>query len=470
MQIGRKDVLWNYAATFLKIGVGVILLPFILRVFPQETVAIWTIYSTIIALTGLLDFGFNPSFARNVSYVVSGVRELKTNGFQTVEAGNNDIDYGLFKGLINAMRWFYARMAMLLFLLLATAGTYYIHTVLKTYAGNHTEVYISWIILCVINTYSLYTYYYDALMQGKGLIKQAKQIQVAGELLYLVVAVVLILLHFNLIAIVSAQALSIIVKRILSHHTVYTSGFRKALNHAAARAKRDYIKPILPNAVKLGLNGLGSFLVTRSSILIGSLFLPLSDIASYGITIQIIWIIGGIASVYFNTYQPQIAQYRIQGNIPAVRHIYLRSCGLMLFTFIVCGVALFLLGDEVLELIRSQTPLLSKSMTALALVVYFLQNNHGIAAGILLTKNEVPFFKASLFTGSLTLLLLFAFLRFTTLGVWGLLLAQGIASACYNNWKWPIEVWKELKIKITGKNITQQHRIRKLTPLCLQKP
>jgi O-antigen/teichoic acid export membrane protein len=43
MQIGRKDVIWNYAATFLKIGVGVILLPFILRVFPQETMAIWTI-------------------------------------------------------------------------------------------------------------------------------------------------------------------------------------------------------------------------------------------------------------------------------------------------------------------------------------------------------------------------------------------------------------------------------------------
>jgi O-antigen/teichoic acid export membrane protein len=64
INITRKDVMWNYAATFLQIGVGVILLPFILRVFPQETVAIWTIFSTIIALTSLLDFGFNPSFRR----------------------------------------------------------------------------------------------------------------------------------------------------------------------------------------------------------------------------------------------------------------------------------------------------------------------------------------------------------------------------------------------------------------------
>ncbi|MDR2840450.1 MAG: polysaccharide biosynthesis protein, partial [Paludibacter sp.] len=103
MEINRKDVLWNYVATFLQIGAGIILFPLILRAFPQETVAIWTIFTTIVALTSLLDFGFNPSFARNVSYVMSGVTELKTTGFQIVENNNGKIDYSLFKGLIKAM-------------------------------------------------------------------------------------------------------------------------------------------------------------------------------------------------------------------------------------------------------------------------------------------------------------------------------------------------------------------------------
>jgi len=39
----------------------------------------------------LLDLGFYPSFARNVSYVMSGVRDLKTNGFLTVETGNTNL-------------------------------------------------------------------------------------------------------------------------------------------------------------------------------------------------------------------------------------------------------------------------------------------------------------------------------------------------------------------------------------------
>jgi len=446
MNIGQKDVMWNYVATILQSGVGVILLPFILKTFPQETVAIWTIFSTIMALTTLLDFGFGPSFARNVSYVVSGVTELKSTGYQIVAFENNEIDYGLFKGLINAMRWFYSRLAILLFLLLATAGTYYIYTVLQSYVGNHREIYIAWIILCLINTYSLYTLYYDSLLSGKGLIKQAKQIQVMGQGLYLIVAVVMILLHFNLIAIVSAQALSIILRRILSYHIIYTAEFKKALHNAVAKARKDFIKPILPNAIRLGITSIGLFMVTRSALLIGALYLSLSDIASYGITIQVVVIIAGIAGVYLYTYLPQIAQYRITNNIPSIRKIYLHGCGMMLLTFIVCGLALLFFGNWGLELIHSKTPLLSRPFIAVALLIYLLETNHGFAGNILVTKNEVPFFKASLFAGVITLILLYIFFYFTHLGVWSMILAQGIAQGIYQNWKWPMVVLKELNI------------------------
>jgi O-antigen/teichoic acid export membrane protein len=443
INIGRKDVMWNYAATFMQIGVGVILLPFILRVFPQETVAVWTIFSTIIALTSLLDFGFNPSFARNVSYVVSGVKELKTTGYQLVESGNSDIDYSLFKGLINAMRWFYNRMAVVLFMLLATAGTYYMHTVLKTYTGDHTEVYIAWIILVAINAYSLYTMYYDSLMQGQGFIKRAKQIQIAGQSIYLIVAIVMILLRFNLIAIVSAQALSILVRRILSYRIIYTTDFKHRLRSVTAKSKREVLKLIYPNAVKVGLASLGGFLITRSALIIGALYLSLDIIASYGITIQIVGIISGIAGVYFATYIPKITQYRTQGDSAAIKQIYLKGCFLLVSTFVVGGLALLIFGDWALDLIESKTPLLSQSLVALTLVVNLLETNHGNAANILLTKNEVPFFRASLISGSATVFILATFLEYTHWGVWGLLLAPGIAQGCYQNWKWPMEVIKD---------------------------
>jgi O-antigen/teichoic acid export membrane protein len=425
--------------------VGVILLPFILRVFPQETVAIWTIFSTIIALAGLLDFGFNPSFARNVSYVVSGVKELKATGYHTVESSASEVDYGLLKGLINAMRWFYLRAAVALFALLATAGTYYMHTVLKSYTGSHAEVYAAWAILVAINSYSLYTMYYDALMQGRGLVKRAKQIQIAGQSIYLIVAVAMILLRFNLIAIVSAQALSIIIRRILSYRSIYTAAFKRQLRGVKAQRRKEILKIIYPNAVKLGLTAVGSVVSSRSAIIIGSLYLSLEAIASYGITIQIAGIIAAVSRVYFLSYQPKIAQHRVWSNHAAIKQIYLKSCLFLLATFAAGGAALIIGGGWALSMIGSKTPLLPPSFVALAVAYFLLEANRANAGEMLLTKNEIPFFKADLFAGALTIILLLIFLQLTDWGVWGMALAPLIAQSCYQNWKWPIVVITELK-------------------------
>ena len=67
METNRIDVMWNYIATFLKITASALLLPLMLRMMSTETVGIWIIFITIISFVGLLDFGFNPSFARNVT-------------------------------------------------------------------------------------------------------------------------------------------------------------------------------------------------------------------------------------------------------------------------------------------------------------------------------------------------------------------------------------------------------------------
>ncbi|MDR1678980.1 MAG: hypothetical protein LBR81_04300 [Prevotellaceae bacterium] len=427
-------------------GTGIILLPFILRSFPQETVGIWSIFSTIIALTALLDFGFNVSFARNISYVISGVKELKTTGFHQVEKEDNKIDYSLYRGLIDAMRWFYTRIAIILLAVLGVFGTFYMYRVLESYSGNHSEVYIAWIILCLINSYSLYTLYYDALLHGKGLIKRAKQIQAIGQIVYLLVAIVLIYFQFNLIAIVSAQALSILIRRILSHKTIYTFEFKKLLYEIEAQNKKEILKPIYRNAIKLGIVNTSNFLILRSPVLIGAMFISLNEIASYGITIQIINVIASVATVYITTFLPKIAQLRIHNDTLAIKKIYLNSCFFMLFTFFVGGLCLFLFGNWALHLIGSQTPLLASTLIIIALIASWLDYNRGMAECVLATKNDIPFFKASLFTGGLSVILLFLSLKYINLGVGGLILAPATAQICYQNWKWPLEVAKELKI------------------------
>ena len=54
--IGKKDFFWTLLATFFKIGAGVLLFPFVLRMLPAESVGIWTIFTTITQLTFIFDF------------------------------------------------------------------------------------------------------------------------------------------------------------------------------------------------------------------------------------------------------------------------------------------------------------------------------------------------------------------------------------------------------------------------------
>jgi O-antigen/teichoic acid export membrane protein len=438
----------------LQIGAQALLLPFILRVLPQETVGIWTIFTTIIALVNLLDFGFNPSFMRNVTYVFSGAKVLKAKGFEAVEE-NAEIDYGLLKSLIAAMRFFYSRMAMALFFVLASAGTFYIHIILNNYTGSHAEVYGAWLILCVINVYSFYTLYYDALLQGKGLIKRAKQIMIAGQSVYLIAAVILMSLGFGLTAIVGAQAVSIIIRRILSYRTFYTAEIKKRLLNIKEYDRKNILKSVYPNAVKLGLTSIGSFLADKSAVIIGSFYLQLEIIASYGITYQIIIIIRTLGEIYHLTFLPKITEYRIQGCGAKIINIYITGIFTMSAVYIVFGTGLLMFGNRLLQIIGSKTVLLRYGYIFMALIVNFLDSNQRIAAGILSTKNEIPFFKSFLVSGVFSVLLLFVMLKFLHIGIWALILASGIVQCVYQNWKWPYELIKELRRK--NKCLTLSH-------------
>ena len=96
--IGKRDLIWAMLATLFRIGSGVLLFPMVLSMLPSETVGVWTIFTSVTLITGILDFGFNQSFARNISYVFSGVRSLKRDGHEYVaDAENEKIDYVLLK-------------------------------------------------------------------------------------------------------------------------------------------------------------------------------------------------------------------------------------------------------------------------------------------------------------------------------------------------------------------------------------
>lgn len=441
--IGTKEIVWSYAGTAFMIGAGVLLLPFILNKMPQETVGIWNIFRSITALVLLLDFGFRPSFARNISYIFSGVKSLQKEG--VAQAGiNAGVDYGLLKGTLEAMRRFYRWIALGVFALLATAGTAYFYYIMQKYSGDRQDAMIAWVLLIAINCYNLYTFYYDALLLGKGYVKRSQQINIISQAVYIGLAIVLIYAGLGLTAIVASQLVSTIIRRVLMYRVFFTEELKSCLEDVPANEPKEILSAITPNAVKIGLTQLGGFLVINSSLLIGSAFLSLEEIACYGITMQVMDVLSSCGKVFYQAYLPKLAQCRAEKDLQGLKRYYLLCTGSLWAIFIAGGVVWVLFGNWALDVIHSKTHFVATSMLCAMLAINILENNHAVSAGFIMADNKIPFFIPSLLSGAATVLLLWVFLSPLEMGVWGLILAPGMAQLAYQNWKWPSVVIKEL--------------------------
>ena len=441
--IGKKEIAWSYLGTAFMIGAGVILLPFILHKMPQETVGIWNIFQTITFLVMLLDFGFRPSFARNISYIFSGVKTLQKEGVAHTTA-DAAVDYGLLKGTLIAMRRFYRWIAIGVLVLLATAGTAYFWYILQKYSGDRQDAMIAWILLILINCYNLYTLYYDALLTGKGYVKRMQQITIVGQAVYVGLAIGLIYAGLGLTAIVASQLVSIIIRRVLTYQVFFTKELRARLKDAEAKEPKQILGAITPNAIKIGLTQLGGFLVNKSAILIGSAFLTLEEVACYGITMQVMDILARCGTVFYQSYMPKLAQCRAENDLTGLKRYYLLCTGSLMLIYVLGSFAWIYLGEWALELIGSQTFFVPTTMLIVMLVISLLEHNHAVSAGFIMADNKIPFFIPSLVSGAATVLLLWIFLGPLHMGIWGLILAPGLAQLAYQNWKWPSVVIKEL--------------------------
>jgi hypothetical protein len=84
----------------------------------------------------------------------------------------------------------------------------------------------------------------------------------------------------------------------------------------------------------------------------------------------------------------------------------------------------------------------------LLLLLAFIENNIIMASNIILSKNDVPFYKASLISGFVIVLFLFLSFQCTQFGILSMVIVPLVVDILYQGWKWPLEVAKDFDIKI----------------------
>jgi O-antigen/teichoic acid export membrane protein len=460
--VNRRDLAWAYLAQGLNIGAGLILLPVILHYLSPADVGLWFVFVALGSLAQLLEFGFQPTLARNTAYVYSGAQTLIKKGLSEPTRDNAVLNLQLLGDLVRTARGIYRIVAIAASIALIGGGTLYISTLLTP--DQMPMLYLpAWIAFASGFVATFYFGYFNGLLQGRGDITAANKVMVITRVSLIALGAILVVLGYGLPGLGVASLVSAAFGRLAASRYYFNPArpeARQAHNHQGQMLV--LFGTLWHNSWRLGLVNLGAFLIQRGSILIAASFLGLAASASYGMTITILMALSSIAQVIGAVQLPHMNVMQAKGNIVVLREIYGEILVLSWLLFLVGSLVLSTFGNMMLNLIASRTQLLPLEQLLLFGGVIALEMNHSLAASYITTKNEVPFVKAAIYSGVAIIIL--SLVTVSQWGVWGLIVAQGGVQLAYNNWKWPREAFKDLDVGLGelmlsgGRRVAQRMR------------
>lgn len=447
IKVSKKDITWNYIGIFFNIGSSFVILPLILNRLTVEEIGINYLLMTLGSLVALADFGFSGQFGRNITYVFSGAKKLRKEGLRQ-EDHDVTINYHLLAVVIATAKSVYRRLSILVLLLMLTLGTLYIY---HATGGFNTidNIVTIWLLYCISTFFNIYYLYYSSLLSGAALIVENRKGQIASRLVYIFLSYILLLCGFGLISVVIANLVAPFVIRFYSYYVFYyQNGMKQLLNKEKVTKIEisETFSVLWFNAKKLGINFIGSYGISQSGIFLAGLYLSLEEVASYGLMLQSFNIISGLSTNLFNSYLPMFFKYRVDNDKTKLVNLFSMAMFTQTLLMILGLLSVILLGPQLLKLIKSNAELPAYYIIIIYGIDTILSMNHANFATMIVSKNEVPFVGASIISGCIILFVNFLTLKFTTLGVLGLVVGRFVVQSSYNHWKWPKWVLDDFNI------------------------
>lgn len=445
VSISKKDILWSYLSQFLSIGAGILILPAILHKLSSQEIGINYILLSISAFIPLLDAGFSPQFTRNITYVFNGANVLKKEGYDHLHTGGS-VNYRLLSSVIRATQYAYKRFALGVGLLLLSVGTFYMYIVTDRFATVNNMMWI-WILFCLSVFCTIYLLYYHSLLIGRGFIKESQKSFVLTKVLNMCIAIGLVYCDLGLISIAVANLLAPIIGRFLAHFYFYRDGLKEKIQEEVSFSEiRSVLSVSWPNIRKLSLITIAGYVVSQLGVFLSGLYLPLEEVGSYGLMIQLSNVIALVSTTLITIQTPAFASYRVTGNREMLIKKFASSMVLFYPLFIIGTILLVWVAPKLLSVIQSNAVLPASYILVVYCLIRLLEANHSCFANIISSANHIPFFNAALLSGLCTLIGYGLLILFSRTGILFLILVPGIVQLAYQNWKWPQMVLKEFGI------------------------
>lgn len=246
---------------------------------------------------------------------------------------------------------------------------------------------------------------------------------------------IFLLLNMGILSLGLASLISILIGRILLNYYFWRNAKINKLYSNKKKEIQEMIFTLRHNAYRMGWVMLGSYLITNANILLASSFLGLEEVVSYILTFQLLIIISSISTTVYFLFLPKLNNNQFKGKTSKIIDGFALSLISAWLLFLIGASILLGFGNLVFDSIGSSTALLPFNISIVFTIIIFLEMNHSLCANLITTFNQIPFVKSALISGVLILTNSIFLVGILKIGVWGLILSQGIVQILYNNWK-----------------------------------
>lgn len=438
LRASKRDVIWNYAGTIFSMASSFLLLPFLLVYLTDDELGLWYVFLAISSLTNLFEFGFNPTFARNIVYVIGGARELSSNGCvrKSVDAG---VDWHLLRAVMKTCKMIYTAIALIALFLVSVPGTFYIYRISDSISG--ASVWPAWVVFCISIVLNLYFLYWNTFLRGAGDVAGENRAITIAKAAQLALSGVLVAQGWGLFGaslgyLAYGLLLRLIAAKSFLKHEQLIRGLESDSSKIELPEMLRIVKPIAGIAWRDGVVQLSAYFSTQATTMVCSATLTLAQTGTYSVLMQFANAIASVSSAYARSYYPTFQSAFVEDDIEVEREVVAKSTVVYWVLMVLGSVVCVIIALPLLPLIKPDVQV--DVWLFILLAVYLgLWQQHSMFCNFIVGMNQIPYLFGYVAASVAGLLLSVVLITELSLGAFGLVLGQAVAQGIFNNFRWP---------------------------------
>lgn len=399
-----------------------VLLPLALSQLSVEEVSLWLLFQAVLALQGMANFGFTPTFIRIVSYARSEKKPSETESSRINSLIVNNVS---MHRVIGTMRCVYNRLSVVAFLLMALPGSLAVMKPISLLEDT-TIGWMAWMLVVMSSVLVFRGGMFGAYMQGADQIALYQRWQIVTGIVSLTGAILALLMGgglFLLVLIMQVGGVAgvVITRRLAVQHAPQASWFGPAVKDP------EVMQTVWPAAWRSGLGVAMTFGTIQGAGVVYAQIAPAADAAAFLLAQRVIQTISSFANAPFYTRIPQMSRMYAEGRwgrlVESARVGMLQANWVLVAGIITIGFA----AEPLLALIGSQTGFVSADVWLLLGMAALLERIGAMHLQLYSTTNHIVWHIANGISGAVMLITLPIAYHF--LGILGLPLGIVIAYA-----------------------------------------